>query len=261
MKKRVCILGLFLISMLALAGCGQAIDPDAEARESAKEQQYLMTGEQTAMGLLQELSQLHAEGGLEELLGQTDEIDALIGNFTSGMQDVGKVVDMGEPESKVDGKTVIVDIPITGDKLDPDGNARTATVEMIVPVDGSMPDLAVNPKYTTGELMTKAGLNTLLGMGVTFAILILISLIISSFTLIGKIGQKPKSKDAAPADTGVDNAVRQIVAGEEQADDTELIAVISAAIAAYEADNGYVSADGVVIRSIRKINKSKWQNA
>ena len=262
MKKRVLIAGLFLISMLGLAGCGQSVDPAAEAREAQKEQQYLEMGETSATGLMGELAQLQEEGGLEGLLGQSDEVDALINNYISGMEDVGKVAEIGQAESKVDGKQVIVDIPITGTLNDPEGNPRQATVEMIVPVDGGMPDLAVNPKYTTSELMIKAGLNTLLGMGVTFAILILISLIISSFTLIGKIGSKPKEKEASAAETGVDNAVRQIVAGEQQADDdNELIAVISAAIAAYEADNGYVSADGVVIRSIRKINKSKWQKA
>ncbi|MCR5418117.1 MAG: OadG family protein [Lachnospiraceae bacterium] len=256
MKKRVWILGLFLISVLGLTACGKTQDPD----EAAKEEQMLSTGEQSALGLLTDLTQMQQEGTLDQVLGQTDEIDKLVNGYISGMEEVGEVADIGDAESRVDKKTVIVDIPITGTMLDPNGNAREATVEIIVPEDGSLPDLTVNPKYTSAELMTKAGLNTLLGMGVTFAILILISLIISSFTLIGKVGSG-KKKEESPSASSVDNAVRQIVAGEEQSDDTELIAVISAAIAAYEAENGYVSADGVVIRSIRKINKSKWQNA
>ena len=45
---------------------------------------------------------------------------------------------------------------------------------------------------------------------------------------------------------------------EELSDDTELVAVIAAAVAAYE---GSGSTDGFVVRSIRKSNKSKWQNA
>ena len=45
-------------------------------------------------------------------------------------------------------------------------------------------------------------------------------------------------------------------------DDTELVAVIAAAICAYEASQGNaVSPDSLVVRSIRKVNKSKWQNA
>ena len=50
---------------------------------------------------------------------------------------------------------------------------------------------------------------------------------------------------------GIDKAVTQIAAQEEpEADDTELVAVIAAAIAASE---GAVSTDGFVVRSIRKV--------
>ena len=56
----------------------------------------------------------------------------------------------------------------------------------------------------------------------------------------------------------MDNVVAQNVEKEELSDDLELVAVISAAIAAYE---GSGSTDGFVVRSIRKANKSKWQNA
>ena len=55
-----------------------------------------------------------------------------------------------------------------------------------------------------------------------------------------------------------DPVVTQIAKKEELSDDTELVAVIAAAIAAYE---GSGSTDGFVVRSIRKSNKSKWQNA
>ena len=64
-----------------------------------------------------------------------------------------------------------------------------------------------------------------------------------------------------PAKEEKKDVVDQIIEKEELADDSELVAVISAAIAAYEADNGSASSDGFVVRSIRKVNKSKWQNA
>ena len=101
--------------------------------------------------------------------------------------------------------------------------------------------------------MTKAALNTLIGMGTVFVMLIMISLIISLFNFIPKIqaafskkGKKEETKNA-----GIDNAVTQIAAQEEaEADDTELVAVIAAAIAASE---GAASTDGFVVRSIRKV--------
>ena len=44
---------------------------------------------------------------------------------------------------------------------------------------------------------------------------------------------------------------------EELADDTELVAVIAAAIAAYEG----TSTDGFQVRSIKRANTKKWQRA
>ena len=50
----------------------------------------------------------------------------------------------------------------------------------------------------------------------------------------------------------------QIVEKEENlTDDLELVAVITAAIAASEG----TSADGLYVRSIKRVNKSKWQRA
>ena len=116
---------------------------------------------------------------------------------------------------------------------------------------------ALNPTASMGELMAKAALNTLIGMGTVFVVLILISLIIACFGFIPKIqakmAAKKEAKTAAPETTGVDNAVAQIVEAESAAanltDDLELVAVIAAAIAASE---GAASTDGFVVRSIRR---------
>ena len=100
--------------------------------------------------------------------------------------------------------------------------------------------------------MTKAALNTLIGMGTVFVMLIMISLIISLFNFIPKIQAAFSKKDKEEAkNVGIDKAVTQIAAQEEpEADDTELVAVIAAAIAASE---GAASTDGFVVRSIRKV--------
>jgi sodium pump decarboxylase gamma subunit len=123
--------------------------------------------------------------------------------------------------------------------------------------------ISTNVTYSFGELMKNAALNTLIGMGTVFIVLILISLIISCFNFIPKIQEKFTKKTdtktaTAGGDVSADPVVAQIAAKEELADDTELVAVIAAAIAAYE---GAGSTDGFVVRSIRKSNKSKWQNA
>ena len=267
MKRKLSLLLISLMCIFGLCACSQSSDPAADAREAEKNAQYIQMGEANGPAIIQELAQYQEEGMLDQLLGQDDELDKLVNNYVSGMEDVGNLDSVGDAEATIDGNNIIVDIPITGTKLDPNGNPRTANVQVIFDTKGQKmyPDLSVNPKYTSAELMEKAGLNTLLGMGVTFSILILISLIISSFTLISKAQNKPKAKEENQAEVSVDNAVRQIEAIEEQQvdNDDELIAVIAAAIAAYESETGtgYVSADGVVIRSVRKVNRARWQNA
>ena len=97
-------------------------------------------------------------------------------------------------------------------------------------------------------------LNTVLGMGTVFVVLIFISFIISLFGLIGKTQQKktePKQTEAAPA-----AVEEETVQEEDLTDDLELVAVISAAIAASEG----TSTDGFVVRSIKKRRKnSQWK--
>lgn len=102
--------------------------------------------------------------------------------------------------------------------------------------------------------MQEAGLNTLMGMAVVFSALIFISLVIRLFGLIPTLQAKRKAKKEeaakASASVGIDNAVEQIAANEENlADDLELVAVITAAIAAFE---GSAPSDGLVVRSIRR---------
>ena len=134
------------------------------------------------------------------------------------------------------------------------GAKQNAQAEVIFTNDMflSMESAALNPVESMGGLMTKAALNTLIGMGTVFVMLIMISLIISLFNFIPKIQAAFSKKDKEEAkNVGIDKAVTQIAAQEEpEADDTELVAVIAAAIAASE---GAVSTDGFVVRSIRKV--------
>lgn len=102
--------------------------------------------------------------------------------------------------------------------------------------------------YTMGEKMTKAALNTVMGMGTVFVVLILISLIIYSFRFISVVQDKltGKAKEAPkPEVAAVQNAA---LAEAPLTDDLELVAVISAAIAANEG----TSADAFVVRSIHR---------
>ena len=113
------------------------------------------------------------------------------------------------------------------------------------------------------EKMGNAALNTLMGMGIVFLVLILISLIISAFGIIHKLEEKKngrKRKVVPEADARV-RGIGEETAGlletasapaEELADDRELVAVIAAAIAAFEGTDP----SGFTVRSIRRIQNN-----
>ena len=115
-------------------------------------------------------------------------------------------------------------------------------------------------KETIGRSVRKAGLNTLIGLGIVFVVLMFLTFLIGQIHWIPDIlnGRKKKEEaaaPAAPAPAPVPAAVEESV---DETDDLELVAVISAAIAASED----VPADGFVVRSIRRRGrKSNWQNA
>lgn len=170
-------------------------------------------------------------------------------SFDSGLKTIGSITETGGAKVKVDGKQIIVELPVTGEK-------QNAVAEIIFSNDLFMrlESAALNPTASMGQLMGKAALNTLIGMGTVFIVLILISFIISCFRFINKAQDKAAKKKAAQAaeqDGASAGSAAQIEeeASVDAADDLELTAVIAAAIAASE---GAASTDGFVVRSIRR---------
>lgn len=107
------------------------------------------------------------------------------------------------------------------------------------------------------DVLVRACQNTIMGIAVVFGMLLFISFIISLFGLLNKAGKKeaPVAKPAAPAPVVEEPVV-------DETDDLELVAVITAAIHAYEESMGNdIPADALVVRSIKKRNNAKWQKA
>ncbi len=175
--------------------------------------------------------------------------------------DLGEIVDVADNmEITADKDAITCDIKVTGTKRFPDGSPRTATVEIMMTKRGTVTSVTYNVDRTFGEKITNAALNTVLGMGTTFCLLIFISLVI---WLMGSIVQgmdRKKTQEMVAKESAADQVVSQIAAREEAAkakntaDDNELIAVISAAIAAYESEarGVNVSPDTFIVRSLRR---------
>ena len=168
-----------------------------------------------------------------------------IESYNSAYREIGDRVSIGAATATIDDKQIIVYVEVEGTK-------ESAEAEVIFSNDMffNLESTALNPIQTMGDLMTNAALNTLIGMGTVFVVLILISAIIGAFGFIPKIQamfskkEEPKAVvEKAPVQAPV---VEEVV---EETDDLELVAVIAAAIAASE---GAVSTDGFVVRSIRR---------
>lgn len=261
MKKLIAIL-CTITCLFGLTACGSGETLSEYGQHKANNAQQL--ADEMVLYLFAQYMEGAAEDSFSEYTGE--EIEYMLnsqyniqvdGNaflkgiesFRSAGESMGAITATNGSTVKVDGKEIIVEVEVAGEK-------KNATAELIFSNDMflTLKSASLNPSSTAGELMANAGLNTLIGMGTVFAVLILISLIISCFKVIPKI-QENMAKKKAPAkeSTGVDNAVTQIVEQEtsvdEETDDCELIAVIAAAIAASE---GAAAADGFVVRSIRR---------
>ena len=171
-------------------------------------------------------------------------------SYESALKDMGSIQAIGDVTiTKMEEDEVIAEVALTGELKD-------ASVEVIMDEDGYVTSMAVNVEYTFGELMKNAALNTLLGMGTVFVVLILICFIISGFRLISKVEDAMKNRASKKEikEEAVDNTIAQIEEREELSDDLELVAVIAAAIASYEG----TSTDGFVVRSIRRRPSNNW---
>lgn len=181
-------------------------------------------------------------------------------SFLTGLEKMGEILELGSVSSVVSDEEIIVYVDVLG-------TVKDGQVEIILSNDffGSLKSCTLNVNATFEEKMTNAGLNTLLGMGTVFAVLIFIMLIIYAFGIIPVIQEKLANKDKAQvketkkapakakeADLELVAAIAATTAFEESRNDTELVAVIAAAVAAYR---GETTTDGFVVRSIKKIKR------
>ena len=139
---------------------------------------------------------------------------------------------------------------------------RKATISFIFDEQSYMETMTVDAKYSVAEILSKAGMNTLLGMGTVFLVLIFISFLISRFKIIPALfGPKKKEEPAGAAAVSAPAPTTPAAAETPETEDTELIAVIAAAIAAAREEAGMdeAGAGGFFVRSIRRRPSNKWK--
>ena len=122
----------------------------------------------------------------------------------------------------------------------------------IIPVEMSF-KLVDTSNSTLGERMLNASFNALIGISSVFLVLMLISFIIYLFKFIPKVQELFTRGDKNSPAAALEKAIEQIERNEELVDDTELVAVITAAICASTG----VNSDSFVVRSIKKADRKK----
>ncbi len=244
--------------MLCFTACGSSQKAeDAEYNDAAIEQttefmiQYCTNADEEMLKEFRNMKELTLDFQLiqtgipvtaESFLGALNAWEAAV-------DECGEYESHGEFTSEVtnDGYKVSADAKFS---------EREATITFIFDEQSYMETMTVDAKYSTKEILAKAGMNTLLGMGTVFVVLIFISFLIARFkiipTLFGpKKKEEPVSAPAVSAPVSVPEAA-------PETDDTELIAVIAAVAAARE-EAGVEDAEGFFVRSIRRRPANKWK--
>ena len=255
MKKKFSLLGLVLILVLSLVGCGIKASEEAEYDQATMEQ-YADTIVTSFSNMSEEnLDQFADMSDLELNLTlmqsglpiEADDFKSMIDAWKAGLDECGTISDLGDYELTVKSSSATLTVPFKGETRDGD-------LEFTFDEKMNMDSITVNGHYGMAEILKKAGLNTVLGMGTVFVVLIFISFIISLFKFIpaihNKFSKKPQTETKKEASAAAPAPVEVVPA----TDDSELIAVISAAIAASEG----TSTDGFVVRSIKRRKSNKW---
>lgn len=244
MKKMLLVLGM-ITCILGLTACGSKEEEVVNAKIT--EEEAIVYADQ----LVESINTVVLQG-MEAQYESDEVIAAALESWKTAQEDMGSYQAILDHEVDITEKDSVINVVV-------DGTLRDAKVEIILDKDLNLTSITTNVQYSLGESMQKATLNTVIGMGTVFIVLILLAYIIQAFAIIPKIQEMFAKKDKEEVKTeAVDNTIAQIIETEELTDDLELVAVIAAAVAASE---GAASTDGFVVRSIRRANTNKWRNA
>lgn len=260
MKKLASLLFMAML-VLGLTACGGSKEPVETVVDSAYAEQVADFIVANITGMSAEEMQYYVDMDAEDLQGVLDQsgipIEAvafqdIFNGYINYTEELGAYISTDSSELSGDEEEASLTTVVAFD-------VHSATLNLIFNDDGVVTTGSIDPIYSFGEILQKAGLNTIIGMGTVFVILIFISLVIALLPkltgMIENFGKKKEAPAAAPAAPKAAPAAPAEV--EELSDDLELVAVISAAIAAYTG----TSSDGFVVRSIRRSDKNKWKKA
>ena len=256
MKKRISLLISMLLMILSFTGCASketTLEYDQASVEQVTEFliSYCMSTDEATIEEWKSMTETEMELQLIQA-GLPLTPESFIGameSWQAGIEECGAYIQHGEYTYEASEDELEVSTNVLYEE-------REATIVFLFDDNLYLESMTVNAQLSLGEILQKAGLNTILGMGTVFAVLIFIAFIISMFKYISVIENALKNKKNKKAEDTVvkTEIVEAPMASEELCDDLELVAVIAAAIAAAEG----TSTDSFVVRSIRRRPSNKW---
>ena len=250
-KKQVLLVLCVVACLFSLTACGKTTDAgsgiDPMTEESLKQQTVTLLEQMVSIPadqmttIVEQNRKAGSEAvaaGLETYVGLEDDLGA----YVSSGEGTVKEID--------DGYEVTVDTVF---------EKRACAFSITITEDmTSITGMSFAPVYSLGENMEKAALNTLMGMGTVFIVLIFISLLISCFKCISVFENKKKA--AAPAAPAAPAPVALTTAAPAGTDDAEMerLAVMTAII---EHRRRTASSDSLVVRPIKRSAGNRWKRS
>lgn len=237
----ICVLALTLTMSVCAFAADEVTDDEVANYKSAAET------------LISQIAGFSDEE-IETYLAQNDAFTTATMESWKGVKDeLGAYSSIVSQDVEKDGDVVTISTVAQFEK------AKADVVLMLDLGQQMYTSMTYSVQYSLAANMQRAGMNTLMGIGIVFLMLVFLSFVIGLFKYIEKfqnVGKKKAAEEAPKAEEAPAPAIAQSEAADEDfADDLELVAVISAAIAAYENTSG----DSFVVRSIKKSNK--WHRA
>lgn len=237
----ICVLALTLTMSVCAFAADEVTDDEVANYKSAAET------------LISQIAGFSDEE-IETYLAQNDAFTTATMESWKGVKDeLGAYSSIVSQDVEKDGDVVTISTVAQFEK------AKADVVLMLDLGQQMYTSMTYSVQYSLAANMQRAGMNTLMGIGIVFLMLVFLSFVIGLFKYIEKfqnVGKKKAAEEAPKAEEAPAPTIAQSEAADEDfADDLELVAVISAAIAAYENTSG----DSFVVRSIKKSNK--WHRA
>ena len=183
MKKKFSLAGLILILILAFTGCGKSETSEYDEETLQYYSQYFVSFFNSQTEEQIESYKNSTDTLLDMYLIQNgvpiegENFISMLDAWQAGLNECGAFVQCGEFEMTTDqdGATLTADAHFED---------RDGTIVFEYSENMYLESVTVSGHYTTGEILQKAGLNTILGMGTVFIVLSFLCFIIWLFNYI-----------------------------------------------------------------------------